>query len=169
MPPSCRRPSWRKFPPLARFISMALSSSASSLSSSSASPLSSSSASSLSSSSASSSLSEVFSGAKAKTPDANLSRVQDGSPDKIPRSNLACTYPIHLSHSGSVWPISYSTHFPATPALLPLIQRIQPLAPLSSASFPLRLHHFIQYSWTSIYWVFDQWSKTILYFEKSYL
>ena len=144
MPPSCRRPSWRKFPPLARFISMALSSSASSLSSSSA----------------SSSLSEVFSGAKAKTPDANLSRVQDGSPDKIPRSNLACTYPIHLSHSGSVWPISYSTHFPATPALLLLIQRIQPLAPLSSASFPLRLHHFIQYSWTSIYWVFDQWSKS---------
>ena len=58
---------------------------------------------------------EVFSGAKAKTPDANLGRVQDGSPDKIPRSNLACTYPIHLSHSGSVWPISYSTHFPAAP------------------------------------------------------
>ena len=109
---------------LARFISMSLSSSASSLFSSS----------------------EVFSGAKAKTPDANLGRVQDGSPDKILRSNLTCTYPIHLSHSGSGWPISYSTHFPATPGLPPLIQRIQSLAPLSFAWFHLRLQSFIQCS-----------------------
>ena len=39
----------------------------------------------------SSSSSESFSGAKAKTPDAKLGRVEDGSPDKIPRSNLTCT------------------------------------------------------------------------------
>ena len=68
---------------------------------------------------------EVFSGAKAKTPDANLGRVQDGSPDKIPRSNRTCTSPIHLPHSASGWPISNSTHFPATPGLPSLIQRIQ--------------------------------------------